>query len=250
MYAYGSTSCKQTHTLPDMIPLARPGIPSILEKWLEIKYLSQEALSSGPSQNCFQRYVVFSTRAGARLGSKVGPIVLFSNGRNTVCQNKWTGKGEVWLGYTPTIRYCVVGVYSLLLFDLQPDGSLTLVVDNFMAADCSVSQHAHAADGSPSSVSQTPQELMDRSVNDAFVYKSTLTGNLAVWRRRPALRHRWKWWRRWRRPRRWRPVCWRTSRPRRPARTSGGDRWSRRPACCSTWPPLRLQGSLTQKWLP
>lgn len=76
-----------------MIPLASPGIPLISEKLFEVKYLSQEALSSGPWQKCFQMLVVFSTRGGARVGStvrskvgsKVGPKVLFSKRRNTVC---------------------------------------------------------------------------------------------------------------------------------------------------------------------
>lgn len=76
----------QTHTLPEMTPLARPGIPAISEKLLELKYLSQEALSSGPSQKSFQMLVVSFTRAGAGLGSNVGPTVPFSNGRNTVCK--------------------------------------------------------------------------------------------------------------------------------------------------------------------
>lgn len=61
-----------------MIPLARPGMPSIWEKLLARKYSSQEALTSGPWQNCFQRYVVFSSRGNSRLGSKVGTVVLFS----------------------------------------------------------------------------------------------------------------------------------------------------------------------------
>lgn len=63
-----------------MMPLASPGIPSIWEKLLELKYLSQEAFSSGPLQKSFQMLVVFITRGGT-LGSKVGAIVLLSNRR-------------------------------------------------------------------------------------------------------------------------------------------------------------------------
>lgn len=62
-----------------MTPLASPGIPSIWEKLFELKYLSQEAFSSGPLQKSFQMLVVFSTTGGGRLGSEVGPTVLLSN---------------------------------------------------------------------------------------------------------------------------------------------------------------------------
>lgn len=71
---------------PEMMPLASPGIPSISEKLFELKYLSQEELSSGPLQKCFQIRVVSSTRGGARVGSKVGPMVLVSNGRKIICK--------------------------------------------------------------------------------------------------------------------------------------------------------------------
>lgn len=63
--------------LPVIMPLARPGMPLISVKLLELKYLSQEALSSGPSQKCFQMLVVFSSR-GLRVGSTVGLMVMFS----------------------------------------------------------------------------------------------------------------------------------------------------------------------------
>lgn len=62
-----------------MMPLASPGIPLISEKLFEVKYLSQEAFSSGPLQKTFQMLVLFSTSRGGRLGSKVGPSVLLSN---------------------------------------------------------------------------------------------------------------------------------------------------------------------------
>lgn len=88
---------EQANAPPEMIPLASPGIPFISEKLFEVKYLSQEALSSGPWQKCFQMLVVFSTRRGARVGSevgsKVGTNVPFSDGRNTVFEKKksdWT----------------------------------------------------------------------------------------------------------------------------------------------------------------
>lgn len=62
-----------------MMPLASPGIPLISEKLFELKYLSQEAFSSGLLQKNFQMLVVFSTTGGGRLGSKAGPSVLLSN---------------------------------------------------------------------------------------------------------------------------------------------------------------------------
>lgn len=77
-----------------MMPLASPGIPLISEKLFELKYLSQEAFSSGPLQKNFQMLVVFSTRGGGRLGSTVGPSVLLSNrGKDEVkkkYQVRWT----------------------------------------------------------------------------------------------------------------------------------------------------------------
>lgn len=60
------------------MPLASPGIPSIWEKLFKLKYLSQEAFSSGPLQKSLQMLVVFTTEGGT-LGSKVGAMVLLSN---------------------------------------------------------------------------------------------------------------------------------------------------------------------------
>lgn len=74
-----------------MMPLASPGIPSTSEKLFELKYLSQEAFSSGLVQNNFQMLVVFFTTGGGRLGSKVGPTVLLSNRYHDVKENKQVG---------------------------------------------------------------------------------------------------------------------------------------------------------------
>lgn len=68
-------------TLPEMMPLASPGMPSISEKLLELKYSSQVVLSSGLWQNALQRSVVFSSTIEATVETTVGPAVLFSSSR-------------------------------------------------------------------------------------------------------------------------------------------------------------------------
>lgn len=52
--------------------------------------------------------------------------------------------------YRPTIVTHEVTVRALCcVFDLHQDGFPTLVVQNIMTVDCSVSQHAHTADKNP-----------------------------------------------------------------------------------------------------
>lgn len=206
-----------------MTPLARPGIPAISENLLELKYLSQEALSSGPSQKSFQMLVVSFTRAGTGLGSKVGPTVPFSNKRNTVCQKINNRNGCEWAGW------CEDTLLPLVMVKLVSTLSGSLI--------CSWMNLAHLLSSIswplivlfPSMHTLWMKRAISQAKKKGFglccifgINQSTLTGIVAVWKRRPALRHRWRRWRRWRRPRRWRPVCWRTSLPQRPARTSGG----------------------------
>lgn len=169
------------HTIPEMIPLARPGIPSISEKLFDMKYSSQEELSSGPWQNCFQRYVVLSTRTGALSGSKFGPTVLVPFGMDTERQeNGMDVTNTTGLPLLPTDNSGEVHIISShWLFDLQQDGFCTMVVINFMTVDASVSQHAHAADRSRS----VSQDHRSSTTGQRCIFgnvKSALTENWLV----------------------------------------------------------------------
>lgn len=177
----------QTQPLPVMIPLARPGIPLISLKLFEVKYLSQVAFSSGPSQKCFQMLVVF-TKGGPRVGSMVGLMVMFSKRRKTECKQtcvQWQRR-LVWRRYNLTYNSGEVVISSLLRsFDLHINGFCTQPVIKFMATDGPISQHAHTAKEKPTGLS--------KSNCQCWMFKNTksmLTGNVEVWRQRQMLRCR------------------------------------------------------------